>query len=127
MKTILLVDDDEQLLWVLGKTLIDEGYEVLSTADGPQALAIAESRKPDLVLLDVGLPTMNGIEVLQRIRQIDSRIRVMIVSAYSSEATLNAAIDAGAVQFLEKPIDVDRLLAIVRHVLSRSDDTTANP
>ena len=120
MKTLLLVDDDEQFLWVLGKTLIDEGYDVLSTADGPQALSIVQLRRPDLVLLDIGLPTMDGIKVLEEIKRIDSSIKVIIVSAYSSETTLGSAVRAGASEILEKPIDVDSLLVTIRETIGPS-------
>jgi DNA-binding response OmpR family regulator len=104
MARILVIDDDEQLLLLVRQALQKEGYEVLSTADGPQGIEIFKREKPDLVLLDIGLPTMDGIEVLKAVRAIDPESKVIVFTAYASEWTSSEAFAHGACDFIEKPV-----------------------
>jgi DNA-binding response OmpR family regulator len=120
MARILVVDDDEQLLLLLRQILQKEGYDVLSTADGPQGIEIYKREHPDLVLLDVGLPTMDGIEVLKTIVSFNENATVIVFTAYGSEWTSTEAFKGGAVDFIEKPVRPDVLLKRISEALHRA-------
>lgn len=121
MARILVVDDDEQLLLLLRQILQKEGYDVLSTADGPQGIEIYRREHPHLVLLDVGLPTMDGIEVLKTIISQDENAKIIVFTAYGSEWTSSEAYKNGASDFIEKPIRPDALLKRIAAVLEQND------
>jgi two-component system nitrogen regulation response regulator NtrX len=110
MHKILIIDDDEVLLHMLSITLREEGYDVLSTADGPQGITLYRNHLPTLVLLDLGLPSMSGIEVLAEIRRFDGKAKVIVVTGYGSVESAVVAIRYGAWDYVEKPIDIDILL-----------------
>ncbi len=109
--TILTADDDPQLLRLMTRNLQFEGYDVLSASDGQQALEGIERKTPDLVLLDVMMPKMDGFSVCHRVREFSS-VPIIIVTARGQ--------DLGADDYLTKPFSVDELLARVRAVLRRS-------
>ncbi len=117
MQKILLIDDDEMVLMMMRNALESEGYEVLSTADGPQGIAIYKAQYPDLVLLDIGLPSMSGLEVLKVIRTFDSKARVIVVSGYGASESVSSAVRYGAWDFVEKTIALDELLGKIRAAL----------
>lgn len=105
-KTILLVDDEPHVLEVLRVTLEDLGFSLLEAEDGPKALQIARDQKPDLVILDVMLPNMSGLEVcrsLHEARDGDVRIPVILLTARSGEEDEKAGYEAGADRYLTKP------------------------
>jgi DNA-binding response OmpR family regulator len=110
MHTVLIIDDDEVLLRMLSITLTEEGYDVLSTADGPQGVTLYKEHRPALVLLDLGLPTVSGIEVLREIREFDGNGKVIVVTGYGSVESAVVAIRYGAVDYVQKPVDIDVLL-----------------
>jgi diguanylate cyclase (GGDEF)-like protein len=121
--TILVVDDDEAIRAYLQVTLELEGFEVVLAGDGAQALDLARHRRADLVLLDVVMPGMDGLETLARLRS-DPRTRylpVVLLSARSEREDAIAGLDAGADDYLAKPVDADDLLARVRAALRRAD------
>jgi DNA-binding response OmpR family regulator len=115
---ILVIDDDEVLLSLLQHLLADEGYEIFSTADGPRGISLYKEHRPDIVLLDLALPSMNGLEVLKKIREFDSGARVAIVTGYGSTESADVAYRYGAVDFIQKPFDpkgfVERVRAAVK-------------
>jgi len=119
MPRILVVDDDEQLLLLVRQILQKEGYEVLSTADGPHGIEIYIRDRPDLVLLDIGLPSMDGIEVLKNIRAQDEKAKVIVFTAYAAEWTSTEAYASGASDFIEKPVKPSLLLERIRKLLER--------
>ena len=82
MAKVLVIDDDEMHLMLMGNILENAGYNVSSTADGPQGIAMYKEHRADLVLLDLGLPSMNGIEVLREIRAADAESKVIVVTGY---------------------------------------------
>jgi DNA-binding response OmpR family regulator len=127
MARILVVDDDEQLLLLLRQVLQKAGFEVLSTADGPQGIEIYQRERPDLVLLDVGLPTMDGIEVLKSIISHDEDAKIIVFTAYAAEWTSTEAYNHGACDFIEKPVRPDILLGRIRSALQQSDEEARNP
>lgn len=104
MPKVLIVDDDPRMVRLLSATLPSD-YEVVQAADGASAIAMAEAALPDLVLLDVNMPGMNGFEVLRRIKQSEKlrRMRVIMVTARSDEADRNLGLQMGADAYLTKP------------------------
>lgn len=119
MHKILVIDDDEVLLRLVSISLEEAGYGVLSTADGPRGIALYKELKPSLVLLDLGLPTMSGVEVLREIRALDSQAKVIVVTGYGSVESAVTAIRYGAWDYVEKPFDMDVLLKKMGTALSR--------
>jgi len=105
MLKVLVIDDDEMVLALVQKILTMEGFEALTTADGPQGLTIYKERRPDMVLLDLALPGMNGLEVLRRIRQLDPEARVIVVTGSGSNESAEVALKYGAYDFVRKPVD----------------------
>ncbi|HLX59134.1 MAG TPA: response regulator transcription factor [Ktedonobacteraceae bacterium] len=117
--TILTADDDPQLLRLITRNLQLEGYVVLSASDGQQALEEIERSTPDLVLLDVMMPKMDGFTVCQRVREF-SAVPIIIVTARGQDQEKVRGLDLGADDYLTKPFSVDELLARVRAVLRRT-------
>lgn len=120
-KTILLVDDEPHVLEVLRVTLEDLGFALLEAEDGPRALQLAREQKPDLVILDVMLPTMSGLDVCRALHEArdTERIPIILLTARSGEDDQKAGFEAGADRYLTKPFspltlqsEVIRLLGI---------------
>src|SRR5579884_1525360 len=116
---ILLVDDEHAIVESLGYALEREGYEVLEAADGSQALDLARTAPPDLVLLDVMLPGMSGFEVCRILRQ-ESRVPILMITARADEPDRIVGLDLGADDYVTKPFSVREVLARVRAALRRS-------
>ncbi len=117
MARILVVDDEEGIRKILRQVLEYEGHEVLVAAAGGEALGAFEARKPDLTLLDVKMSRMDGLEVLDRIREADATALVIMISGHGTIETAVEATRRGAWDFLEKPLDTDRLLVTIRNAL----------
>jgi DNA-binding NtrC family response regulator len=122
MHKILIIDDDEVLLKLLSRALMEAGYSVLSTADGPRGIALYRDCQPELVLLDLGLPTMSGIEVLQELRRLNNKAKVIVITGYGSVESAVVAIRHGAWDYVQKPIDADALLGKMETALSHPDE-----
>ncbi len=120
--TILVVDDDVQLLKIVSHNLQAEGYQVLAVRDGAEALEAIERDAPDLVLLDIMLPRMDGFEVCQRVREF-SAVPIIMITARGRGQDKVKGLDLGADDYLTKPFHVDELLARVRAVLRRAQFT----
>lgn len=116
---ILVADDDPQLLRLVTRNLQLEGYETISASDGQQALDLIETRMPEVLLLDVMMPRLDGFSVTERVRQF-STVPIIIVTARGQEHDKIHGLDLGADDYLIKPFSVDELLARVRAVLRRS-------
>jgi two-component system, OmpR family, KDP operon response regulator KdpE len=116
---ILVVDDDPQIRRVMKATLVGHGYEVVEARTGEDALARISEEAPNLVLLDMNLPGMGGLETCQAIRA-GSDIPVVILSVRNSEKDKVAALDAGADDYVTKPFGIEELLARIRAALRRS-------
>lgn len=114
--TVLLVEDDDQIRRFLRATLPAHGYRLLEAETGAAGLTQAATRLPDLVLLDLGLPDLDGLEVVRRIREW-SAMPVVVLSARGLERDKVAALDAGADDYLTKPFGVEELLARIRVAL----------
>ena len=116
--TILVVDDDHGLRESFRLILEDE-FEVLDVPDGQQALDIVRSCQVDLVLLDIRLPGMDGLEVLERIKGMDEQLDVILVTAVKTVRTAVSAMKLGALDYLTKPFDEDEVLALIRRALEK--------
>ena len=111
---ILLVDDQDTIRFFLEKTLTQEGYETITAKLGGEAVEKARKVMPDLVLLDLKLPDMDGLEVLQQIKEIFPEICIVMITAFGDIETAVSAMKAGAYDFVSKPINLDQLLMVIR-------------
>jgi two-component system KDP operon response regulator KdpE len=116
---VLIVDDDAQILRALRINLAARGYDVSLARTGPEALDVAAKTRPELVILDLGLPGLSGIQVIEGIRGWTD-IPILVVSGRSDSADKVDALDAGADDYVTKPFAVDELLARVRALTRRS-------
>jgi two-component system, OmpR family, KDP operon response regulator KdpE len=121
-----VVDDDRQLLRALRINLSARGYEVAVAPDGTSALSLASRQPPDLVIVDLGLPDMDGVRVVEGIRGW-SRAPIIVLSARHVEHAKVQALDAGADDYVTKPFGMDELLARVRAALRRSAPVAQEP
>lgn len=121
---ILIVDDEPQILRFLKPALTAAGYDIIEASTGAEALSMASTRSPDLVILDLGLPDMDGKEVIARLRGWSS-VPVIILSARDREAEKIAALDLGADDYVEKPFGIGELAARVRSALRHSRKSEA--
>jgi len=115
-RTILIVDDEKSICQSLGSILTDEGYEVLTAASGEEALKIIKEELPSLVILDIWLPGIDGIETLKMIKSQYSQIRVIMISGHGTIETAVKATKLGAFDFFEKPLSMEKVILIVNHV-----------
>lgn len=111
---ILIVDDQFGIRILLNEVFQKEGYQTFQAANGIQALEIVTKNDPDLVLLDMKIPGMDGIEILKRMKVIDPDIRVIIMTAYGELDMIQEAKDLGAITHFAKPFDIDDIRAAVR-------------
>lgn len=121
---ILVADDDRLILMTLVEGLEAAGFEVLSARDGLEALEIAREEQPDLALLDIRMPRMDGVALAERLR-IETAVPFMFLSAYSEEALVRQVSESGALGYLVKPLDVAQVIPQVRAALARAKDIYA--
>ena len=121
-KTILIIDDDQPLLVGLTIRLKANGYRVISSMDSVSAIAVALKERPDLVILDLGLPAGDGFQVLERMRSLTDLLTtpVIVLSARDPANNKNRALDAGAVAFFQKPPDNHEFLNAIRQALGET-------
>ncbi len=119
MSRVLVVDDEAPIRRALGVNLKARGYEVDLAASGEEALTLAARHHPDAVILDLGLPGIDGVEVIQGLRGW-SQVPILVLSARGGEAAKVAALDAGADDYVTKPFGMDELLARLRAALRRA-------
>jgi two-component system nitrogen regulation response regulator NtrX len=115
--TILIVDDEESILKSLGGILEDEGYKPLFAGDGVEALAVAQRETPDLVLLDIWMPRMEGLETLQRLKEIYPGLIVIMMSGHGTIETAVKSTKMGAYDFIEKPLSLEKVVLTVKNAL----------
>lgn len=125
-KTILLVDDEESILDILEMNLEREGFKVLRADSGAAALREVRTGKPDLVLLDVGLPDMSGFEVCRKIRQ-NSEVHVLMVTARAQDDDKIQGLEGGADDYIVKPFNPKELVARVKAMLRRAERNSQPP
>ena len=117
---ILVIDDEAEIRRSVRMILEYEGYDVQEASSGPEGLAIIEREAPDLVFLDIKMPGMDGLEALQRIRQSNESLPVVIVSGHGTVSTAVDATKLGAFDFIEKPLASERVLVTIRNALDQT-------
>src|SRR5882724_210985 len=116
-ETILIVDDEEQIRSSVRGVLADEGFRVLEADNGRTALTVMDAERPRLVLLDIWMPELDGIELLRLIQERHPATRVIVISGHGNIETAVRATQLGAVDFIEKPFSLEGLLQRVERAL----------
>jgi two-component system cell cycle response regulator DivK len=121
MAKILLVEDNEVNRDMLSRRLLRKGYEVVMAVDGEQAVAMAQSEKPDLILMDMSLPVIDGWEATRRVKaaEASSRIPIIALTAHAMSGDRERALGAGCDDYDTKPIEMPRLLEKIDALLAR--------
>ncbi len=124
-KTILVVDDEKDLLDLIEYNLKKEGFNVLKAENGEQGIAVAKEGKPDLVLLDIMMPKMDGLEAVELMRKDDDlkNIPIIFLTARSDEKTEVEGLNKGGDDYITKPISTTKLISRIKAVMRRFDDT----
>lgn len=125
MQRILVVDDEAQIIRVMRHILAAHNYEIQTASDGESALEIFRDWQPDLVITDLQMPKMNGLQLCRRLRE-NSDVPIIILSVRDEEKTIVEALDAGADDYVTKPFGTNELLARVRASLRRQPEKTAD-
>lgn len=120
---ILIVEDNRELLKTLRMQLRDEGYRVVGAEDGVQAITLARQERPDVILLDLGLPAGDGFTVIKRLAKFHhaNEIPIIVITGQPKEEYEQQALEAGAVAYLTKPFEIEQLLAAIRETLGESN------
>ena len=113
---VLIIDDNLEMATNLQEILEDEGVRVAVAQDGPEALSKLDENGFDLVITDIRMPGMSGIDVLKTVHQRWPRLPVIVMTAYSADATLDEAYTAGALDVLAKPVDIDHVIGLVERI-----------
>jgi DNA-binding response OmpR family regulator len=126
-KKILAVDDENDVLLIIKTALFSEGYDVITAANGYDALAMAEDHKPDLIVLDMMMPEMNGFEVLRSLRESETTatIPVIMLTGVSDKSRIQQALDAGIDYYIVKPFEFHDLIAKVKIAIADAADPMA--
>jgi len=119
LSTILIIDDDDQLRKSFHKLLTEEGYTVISAASGESALTLLKEELPDLVILDLRLPGINGIETFRAIHQIEPKLPVIIMTAFGTTETAIEATKLGAFDYILKPFLNEKLVALLEKIVAK--------
>lgn len=124
-KTILVVDDEQDLLDLIEYNLKKEGFDVLKAEDGLEGIDVARKHRPDLVLLDIMMPKMDGLEVVERMRSDKKikRIPIIFLTARGDEKTEVEGLDKGGDDYITKPISTTKLISRIKAVLRRFEET----
>jgi two-component system, response regulator, stage 0 sporulation protein F len=115
---VLIVDDQFGIRILLNEVFQKEGYQTFQAANGVQALEILTKKEPDIVLLDMKIPGMDGIEILKRMKKLNQDIRVIIMTAYGELYMIQEAKDLGALTHFAKPFDIDYLREAVKKYIA---------
>lgn len=124
MEKVLIVDDQFGIRTLLNEVLQKEGYEIFQAANGLQALDVTEKHDPDLVLLDMKIPGMDGLEILSKLKEIKADIKVIIMTAYGEKDLIEKTKELGALAHFSKPFDIDEIRSAVRKYLFQPSDWT---
>jgi len=118
---ILVVDDEQLIRWSLEQNLKKQGYEVTTAASGEEALKMVREDPPDLMLLDIQLPGMNGIEVLEKVKELETDVLVIMVTALGVVETAVKAMRLGAYDYVNKPFNLDELAIVIKKALETGE------
>jgi len=124
---ILIVDDEENILSSLEGILADEGFSILKARDGAEALKIIKSGHPDLVLLDIWIPGLDGIQTLKAIKKIRSDLNVIMMSGHGTIETAVRATKLGAFDFIEKPLSLESVISTIKSALEHKKSFQETP
>jgi len=119
-RTVLIVDDEESITQSLQGILTDEGFEVISADSGSSAMEKIDELMPDIVLLDIWMPGMDGIETLIKIKESHSELQVVMMSGHGTIETAVKATKLGAYDFIEKPLSIEKLLLVINNAVGYS-------
>ncbi|SFH84181.1 DNA-binding transcriptional response regulator, NtrC family, contains REC, AAA-type ATPase, and a Fis-type DNA-binding domains [Tindallia magadiensis] len=114
---LLIVDDEKNMRWAIHRALEKEGYAIFEASNGKEGVEAFEKNQPDVVLLDLKMPVMDGMEALKKIREIDSTISILMLTAHGTMETAIEAMKLGAMDYLSKPFDVEELKVQIRKAL----------
>jgi two-component system, NtrC family, nitrogen regulation response regulator NtrX len=123
---VLVIDDEAAIRDSLRMILEYEDYQFVGAASGQEALDLIRRERPDIVLLDIKMPGMDGMEVLRKVRSVDETLPVVMISGHGNTATAVEAIRSGAIDFLDKPLSSERVIVTLRNVLRQSELTSEN-
>lgn len=126
MKTVLVVDDELKITRLLREYLQQAGFRVVTASDGPGALTVARAEQPDMIVLDLGLPGLDGLDVIRKLRT-SSDVPIIVVTARSEESDRIVGLELGADDYIVKPFSPKELVARVRAVLRRVDASVETP
>ena len=119
MATVLIVEDQQLLRAWLSRLLAEDGYHILEAGNAEKGVSQYTEHQPDVVLLDIGLPKKNGLEVLREIRELDPTARVVMLTAWSEESILRQAVELGALDYVIKPFRKQRVLLALQRALDQ--------
>jgi CheY-like chemotaxis protein len=129
LPTILLVEDFDDTRLMMKMWLVRNGYRVIEAETGEEAISLAQSERPDLIIMDVMMPGMNGLDATQRIRQ-DRALRgtpIVAVSAYGAEEYRSLALDAGCNEYVSTPFEPQTLADLIKDLLQHEESAHSNP
>jgi DNA-binding response OmpR family regulator len=121
VKTILIIEDDISILRVIKDNLLHEGYQVITETDGKKGLILTLEKKPDMLLLDIMLPGINGYEICRKLKKEEPQLPIIMITARGSEMNKVSGLDIGADDYITKPFSIPELLARIRAVFRRFD------
>ncbi len=117
MATVLVVDDSDFMRVRCRQLLVGEGFQVLEAGNGQEAVEKYREHRPDVVMMDITMPVLDGISAVKEIRKVDPQARIVMCSALGQQAMVLEAVKAGARDFIVKPFEPDRVVATLRKVL----------
>ena len=123
-KKVLIVDDEERVVQSIAGVLEDEGFRVATARSGDDAIRVFQQEEPDITLLDIWMPGMDGIEILKRLKGIAPERQVIMISGHATISTAMTSVKLGAFDFIEKPLSLDVLLLTIRRALDRQKDSS---
>src|SRR5262245_54235955 len=127
MSHVLIVDDEESICWGLRRLLTASGHDVDVASSAEEALEIAAERRPELVVLDVRLPGMDGLTAMVRLQKLAAGAPIVVITAFGNLETAVAAVRGGAFDYLTKPFDVEQVAAVVDRALASTRPSEPPP
>jgi CheY-like chemotaxis protein len=121
LRTVLIVDDMEEIRLMLKQAMLMNGYSVVEATNGLEAIEVARQRRPDLVLIDLNMPTMDGLKAIEEIRKLKGdQVPIVAMTAFDTYGMKEAAIQVGCNEYLNKPLNLTQLEKLVRDYLTMS-------